>query len=73
MQSLRRVFAIASLVIIAVFAVQNLKAVDITLLTWTINVPKVVVILAAYLLGMVTGWGFFGFVKRSMKSQKASN
>ncbi len=72
MQSIRRVIAIIALVVIAIFSIQNFAAVDIDFLGWTVSVPKFVVIVVSYVCGMATGWGFFGFVKRSMKTTHSS-
>ena len=55
------------LLAILIFAVQNLAAVDVSFLVWSINIPKVVVILGSYVLGMVTGWGLVEVIKLAVR------
>jgi uncharacterized integral membrane protein len=55
------------LLAILIFAVQNLAAVDVSFLVWSINIPKVVVILGSYVLGMITGWGLVEVVKLAIR------
>ena len=72
MLTIRRIIAIVALVIMALFSIQNLEAIDIAFLSWKISVPTVAVIIVSYLLGMATGWGIFGFVRKSMKAERAA-
>ena len=51
-------------IIVAVFAIQNLGAVEVTFIVWTASVSKIVLILGTYFLGMLTGWGLIELVKR---------
>jgi uncharacterized integral membrane protein len=61
-------FVVGVLVLaILVFAVQNLEAVDVLFLAWSVHVPKVVVILGSYVLGMVTGWGLVEVIKMAFR------
>ena len=55
------------LLAILIFAIQNLAAVDVSFLVWSINIPKVVVILGSYVLGMVTGWGLVEVIKLAVR------
>ncbi len=50
-----------------VFAVQNIAAVEVKFLTWSATIPKVVLILGTYALGMVSGWGLVEILKRTFK------
>jgi uncharacterized integral membrane protein len=59
--------AAIALIAVVIFSVQNLEAIDVSFLTWSISMSKVIVILGSYLLGMVTGWGLVSVIKRSMK------
>ncbi len=54
---------------VIVFAVQNIATVDVSFLTWSMTVPKVVLILGTYLLGMVSGWGLVEILKRTLKEK----
>ncbi len=49
-----------------VFAVQNIALVEVSFLTWQMTIPKVVLILGTYVLGMVSGWGLVEILKRTM-------
>ena len=56
------------LAVIVTFSVQNLEAVDVSFLVWSVSMSKVFVILGSYLLGMLTGWGLVELLKRLMSS-----
>ncbi len=56
--------AAVALIAIAIFAVQNLGAVEVSFLVWSVSISKCVVILGTYLLGMVSGWGLIEVIKR---------
>lgn len=55
------------LILITVFAVQNRAAVEISFFVWSVKAPQVFVIVGTYLLGMVTGWGLMGLLKRAFR------
>jgi uncharacterized integral membrane protein len=38
-------------------------AVDVTFLVWTASIPKVLLILGTYLLGMFSGWALLALYK----------
>lgn len=59
--------AAIALIAVLIFSVQNLQAIDVSFLAWSISVSKVVVIVGSYLLGAVSGWGLLSLFKRSMK------
>ena len=59
--------AAIALIAVVLFSLQNLEAIDVKFLLWSTSMSKVVVILGAYLLGMVSGWGLLELIKRSMK------
>ena len=56
--------AAIALLAMVIFSVQNLEAIDVSFLIWSMNISKVVVIIGAYLLGMVSGWGLVELIKR---------
>ena len=56
--------AAIALLAIVIFSVQNLEAIDVSFLIWSASISKVVVIIGAYLLGMVSGWGLVELIKR---------
>jgi uncharacterized integral membrane protein len=58
--------AVLLLAAIVVFSIQNLASVDVSFLAWSVSIPKVFLILGTYLLGMVTGWGILGLIRRAL-------
>jgi uncharacterized integral membrane protein len=52
------------LIVVGVFAIQNLASVEVTFIVWTASDSKIVLILGTYFLGMLTGWGLIELVKR---------
>ena len=60
------VLTIAAVVIVAIFAIQNLQIVEVDFLFWSMKLSKFLVILVAYVMGMLTGWGVVAVVKRYM-------
>jgi lipopolysaccharide assembly protein A len=56
--------AIALLIAVLVFAIQNREAVSVSFLAWSLSIPKVFLILGTYVLGMLSGWGAVELVKR---------
>ena len=56
--------AVIALAAIVIFSLQNLEAVEVDFLFWSVNISKVLVIIGTYVLGMVTGWGLVEIVKR---------
>src|SRR5262245_21513672 len=57
--------AVLLLVILVVFSIQNLESVDVSFLMWSMNIPKVALVLGTYLLGMLSGWGVVELLKRA--------
>ena len=53
------------LLVILVFSVQNRASVDVSFLLWSVNLPKVFLILGTYLLGMLSCWGLVGLIQRA--------
>ncbi len=56
--------AVILLVVIGIFAFQNIGSVDVAFLFWSINIPKIFLILGFFLLGMIAGWGLLELLKR---------
>lgn len=69
--SMTRGIAILFLLVFFGFAVglclQNVGNINITLLMWTVETPVYLVAVTGYLLGMLTGWGVAGLLKRSWR------
>lgn len=56
-----------ALLAVAVFSIQNLQAIDVNFLFWSMSISKVVVIIGSYILGMISGWGLVHLVRTMMK------
>jgi uncharacterized integral membrane protein len=52
------------LVIIVTFSAQNRASMDVSFLFWSMTMPKVLLILGTYVLGLVSGWGLVEVIKR---------
>jgi uncharacterized integral membrane protein len=61
------VLAGIALLAIVIFSIQNLEAIDVSFLVWSMSISKVIVIIGAYLLGMISGWGLVELTKRAMQ------
>jgi putative membrane protein len=55
---------------IVLLSIQNLDSVNVSFLTWSMSLPKIVLILLAYVLGMITGWGLIDVIKRLVSTPK---
>jgi putative membrane protein len=55
------------LLAVIIFSAQNLESVDVTFLNWGMRIPKVLLILVTYVLGMISGWGLVDVLKKLMK------
>ena len=60
------VLAIVLLLIVVVFSIQNLGSVEVSFLVWTMSIPKIMLILGTYVMGMLTGWGIIELIKRRL-------
>jgi uncharacterized integral membrane protein len=56
--------AVVLLIIVLVFSIQNREAVDISFLFWSMNVPKIFLILGTYVFGLLSAFGGAALVKR---------
>ena len=52
---------------IVIFSFQNRQSVDVSFLLWSMSIPKVVLILGMYIMGMLSGWRAVELIKRVMK------
>ena len=65
MRSLVALFLILFIGVSVFMCTQNLESVNLTLLAWPVAAPLWLVVVATYLLGMLSGWGFLGLLKQS--------
>ena len=52
---------------IGIFAVQNMQAITVSFVNWSITAPVAILAVAVYLLGMLTGWTVVAFLRRSIR------
>ena len=55
---------------IVIFSFQNRQSVDVSFLLWSMSIPKVVLILGMYIMGMLSGWRAVELIKRVMKGSR---
>ena len=65
MRSLVALFLIVFISVAVFLCSQNVDSVNLTLLAWPVVAPLWLLVVAVYLLGMLSGWGFMGLLKRS--------
>ncbi len=69
-----RYFYIALLIIfvaiVLIFSVQNTQSVTVTFLRWSATMPRFVVVIGAYLLGMASGGSVSVFLRQSVEGAK---
>lgn len=56
--------------VIVIFSVQNAETVTVSFLTWSTSLPRFVVVIGAYLLGMASGGTVAGFVRHSVRGAR---
>jgi uncharacterized integral membrane protein len=56
--------------VILIFSVQNAKSVTVSFLMWRTTLPRFVVVIGAYLLGMASGGSVSAFLRHSMEGAK---
>lgn len=67
MRTIQGILFLAFLGAVGLFASQNTEAITVRFWTWQLTGPVALVILAVYLLGMLSGWTVVGFVRRSLR------
>jgi len=56
---------------IGVFAVQNTQAITVKFWSWSVTAPVAILSIAAYVLGMMSGWNVVAFMRSSIRSVSA--
>jgi uncharacterized integral membrane protein len=67
---MRIAYLFALVVILAavvIFAWQNDERATLRFLHWSVSSPMALFIAVVYVLGMVSGWSVFGFLKRTIQ------
>jgi uncharacterized integral membrane protein len=65
--------AVLALLAMIIFAVQNLEVISVTFLSWSMSIPKVLIIVGTYVLGMISGAWLFDFLKLLFQSNQPSS
>ena len=52
---------------VGLFAVQNTESITVAFWSWRMTGPVALLAIAAYLLGMLSGWTVVAFVSRSIR------
>ena len=72
MRYIKGALSVLALLAIIIFSVQNLEVIEVSFLSWSMSVPKVMVVVGAYVLGMITGAWLFDFLKYLFKSEQGT-
>jgi uncharacterized integral membrane protein len=67
MRLIQAVVFLAFLGVVGLFAVQNTNVVTVNFWTWKLTEPTAMLAIAAYFLGMLSGWTVLAFVRRSIR------
>lgn len=57
-------------VLVLILIVQNIAMVEVRFLTWSLSLPLAMLLVAIYLLGMVSGRSLMGLVRRLGRNGK---
>lgn len=52
----KRILALIVMILVLIFAFQNLNSVSLNLVFFSLDIPLLVLIIALYVLGVITGW-----------------
>jgi len=67
---MRILYLVILLIILAaviIFVVQNDESVTLRFFEWKVQPRLALLVVATYLLGMISGWSVFGFLRRSIR------
>jgi len=67
MRFVQAVIFLAFLGAVGVFAIQNTNVITVQFGTWTLSGPVALLTIAAYFVGMLSGWTVVAFVRRSLR------
>ena len=59
-------------ILVIIFMVQNVEVVDITLYAWTVSIPRAIMILIVFVIGIALGWVVrsIGYRKKKREMKK---
>ncbi len=67
MRFIQAIILLAFLGAVGLFAVQNTETITVDFWTWKASGPVALLAIAAYLLGMLSGWTIVSFFTRSLR------
>jgi uncharacterized integral membrane protein len=67
MRFIQAVIFLAFLCAVGLFAIQNTEAITVSFWRWKITNSVAILAIAAYVLGMLSGWTVVAFVGRSVR------
>ena len=67
MRFIQAIILLAFLGAVGLFAVQNTETITVDFWTWKLTGPVALLAIAAYLLGMLSGWTVVSFFRRSLR------
>jgi uncharacterized integral membrane protein len=71
MRFIQAALFLALLVTVGVFAVQNRDVITVNFLKWNLSQPVSIVTVAAYVLGMLSGWTVLTFARGTFRGATA--
>ena len=71
MRFIQGVILLAFLATVGIFAVQNSEPLNVHFLKWNLTSSLALVLVAVYLLGMLSGWTVVAFLRRSVRNLAA--
>jgi uncharacterized integral membrane protein len=66
-----KILSLTLLVVMVVFGIQNLESTDLQFLVFSLRMPKILLILLVFALGMVSGWGLLDLLKGAIRNVSA--
>ena len=67
MRTIQAIIVLAFLVMVGVFAVQNMNVITVKFFNWSATGPVALLIVAVYFVGMLSGWGVVALLTRSIR------
>ena len=68
---IRQIVLLVLLVLILIFVLQNTRVVEVRILFWRVAMSRSLMLIAAFLIGLLGGWILHGFRAASGKKGKA--
>jgi uncharacterized integral membrane protein len=63
MKNFKIIVSVILLILVLIFSMQNLGLMTVNLFNWSVSLPKAIVVILVYILGMMTGGMTFSLIK----------